>query len=78
MSLRGTTLRNRSDEYKARLVARFTEDVLPLLDSKVLVPVIHTELDLERAQEAHDLLEKNETVGKVLLKVKAEPKQTSS
>jgi tumor protein p53-inducible protein 3 len=68
----GTTLRNRSDEYKAALVARFREEALPLLESGALRAVVHAEFPLERTGEAHALMESNATLGKILLRVSGE------
>lgn len=68
----GTTLRNRSDEYKAALVTRFREEALPLLASGALRAVVHTEFPLERIGDAHALMESNATLGKILLRVSGE------
>jgi tumor protein p53-inducible protein 3 len=70
--LMGTTLRNRSDEYKAALVRRFCEEALPLLASGALRAVVHTEFPLERIGDAHALMESNATLGKILLRVSGE------
>jgi tumor protein p53-inducible protein 3 len=68
----GTTLRNRSGDYKAALVDRFSQAALPLLASGVLKPVIHAELPLEDTDKAHALMEGNETIGKIILRVSGE------
>jgi tumor protein p53-inducible protein 3 len=68
----GTTLRNRSDEYKANLVARFRDEALPLLESGALRGVVHAEFPLDRTGEAHALMESNATLGKILLRVSGE------
>ena len=68
----GTTLRNRSDEYKAALVARFCAEALPLLASGAVQGVVHAEFPLERTGDAHALMESNATLGKLLLRVSGE------
>ena len=70
--LLGTTLRNRSDAYKAELVARFAAAALPGFDSAAFRPVIFAELPLEETGKAHELMEGNGTLGKIILRVAGE------
>ena len=65
----GTVLRSRPAREKAEATAAFTRDVLPLLERKVLRPVVDRVLPLERIAEAHALLESNATFGKVVLRI---------
>lgn len=67
LSLMGSTLRNRNLEYKARLVSEFTHSYLPLFDTGVMMPVIHEVIDWQHAEQAHQLIESNQTIGKVIL-----------
>ena len=67
--LLGTTLRNRSAEYKAGLVARFAAAVLPGFTTGAFKPIIFAELPLEDTGKAHELMESNSTLGKILLRV---------
>jgi len=71
-ALVGTTLRTRSDSYKAELVARFAAEALPGLASGALKPIIDSEFLLEATGEAHALMEANGTIGKLLLRVAGE------
>jgi NADPH:quinone reductase len=66
--LQGTVLRTRSPEEKVLLARAFQDQIIPLFERGELSPVIDTILPAERAREAHDLLERNETFGKVLLR----------
>jgi putative PIG3 family NAD(P)H quinone oxidoreductase len=66
-SIHGTTLRARPAAEKAALVAAVRTHVWPLLDDGRLRPVVHARLPLERAADAHRLLESGEVFGKVLL-----------
>ncbi len=63
----GTTLRARPAEEKARLVRDVLEHVWPLVADGLVRPVVHARLPLERAADAHRLLESGEVFGKVLL-----------
>jgi putative PIG3 family NAD(P)H quinone oxidoreductase len=61
----GSTLRSRSVESKAAIVSAFLER----FDLNRIRPVIHTVMPLERAEEAHRLMETNAHFGKIVLKV---------
>ncbi len=65
----GTVLRSRPLEEKIELTRRFSQDVLPLLSDGRLRPVIDRVYPLERAAEAHRVMEKNENAGKIVLEV---------
>lgn len=69
ITLRFSTLRGRTDEYKASLVSSFIEHALPQFTAKdkPLVPVISKVLPLEEVREAHRMVGANETIGKVVL-----------
>ena len=69
ITLRFSTLRNRSDEYKAALVSSFAQHALPQFKSKdkPLVPVISKVVPIEEVCEAHRLVGANETIGKVVM-----------
>jgi putative PIG3 family NAD(P)H quinone oxidoreductase len=61
----GSTLRSRTVADKAGIVAAFVHGFL----SRVK-PVVHTVLPLERAEEAHRLMESSEHFGKIVLQVR--------
>ncbi|WP_248963156.1 NAD(P)H-quinone oxidoreductase [Sphaerisporangium perillae] len=65
----GTTLRSRAPEDKARIVAEVQARVWPLIASGAVHPVVDRILPLEKAAEAHRLLEQSTNVGKVVLTV---------
>ncbi|MGY5319215.1 NAD(P)H-quinone oxidoreductase [Neomicrococcus lactis] len=69
LSIRGTTLRSRSLEAKAEIVAETLRHVWPLIESgEVTVPVDKT-FALEDAVAAHEYFESGEFRGKVLLTI---------
>jgi NADPH:quinone reductase-like Zn-dependent oxidoreductase len=43
--------------------------VWPLFDKGHLKPIIHAVFDLEETEKAHQLIEENKNIGKVVLKV---------
>lgn len=69
LQIRGTVLRSRSAREKADATAAFARDVLPLLGSGQVRPVVDSVFPLERIAEAHALLESNRTFGKVVLRI---------
>jgi tumor protein p53-inducible protein 3 len=65
----GSTLRARSAAEKAHIVAAFLERFGADLANGGLRPVVHTTLPLERAAEAHALMESSDHFGKIALTV---------
>ena len=64
----GTAMRVRRSGERARLVARFTEEVLPFFRDGELVPVVDRVMDAADATAAYDLVAGNTTFGKVILR----------
>ena len=65
----GTVLRARSLEEKAFVTRRFAEEVVPLLERKIVRPVIDRVFNFADAAAAHAYLESNISFGKVLLRI---------
>lgn len=72
LSIIGSTLRSRSVAEKAELVQSFLRRFGPDLETGELMPVIDRVLPLESAHEAHELLERSDHFGKVVLEVRAQ------
>jgi NADPH2:quinone reductase len=66
--LTGSTLRPRSAADKAAIAKALYKNIWPLLKKGKVKPVIDKVFELEDAQAAHDYLEKDVHVGKVILK----------
>lgn len=66
----GSTLRARPKEEKAEIVASFQQRFGEALDKRRIAPVIDRVLPLERAQDAHAVLQRSEHFGKVVLAVR--------
>ena len=69
VTIAGSTLRNRSLEYKINLTREFANFALPLFIEKKLVPIIDKVFPWEAAAEAHRYLEHNLNFGKVVLTI---------
>ena len=68
VTLTGSTLRPRSVEQKTEIAQALRENVWPLLESRAVRPIIHQTFPLEKAAEAHSLMESSTHIGKILLK----------
>lgn len=68
--LMGSTLRSRSDEEKSLILKDLTDFLLPQVVAGKIAPHIYKEFSLEEAALAHQILQKQENTGKVILKVK--------
>lgn len=71
VALIGTVLRSRPAEEKAALAQRVALELLPLFDSGELRPVIDTTFAMDDIAVAHEHMEANANVGKVLITVGA-------
>ncbi len=65
----GSTLRSRTPEVKAQILAELVKNVWPKVESGEVKPTIHKILPITEAEAGHDLLYKGQSVGKVVLKV---------
>ncbi|HKP46590.1 MAG TPA: NAD(P)H-quinone oxidoreductase [Pyrinomonadaceae bacterium] len=63
----GTMLRGRSNEEKAIATRLFDEEVVPLLASQKVRPVVDRAYPLEEIRAAHERMEANENFGKIVL-----------
>lgn len=66
----GSTLRSRTPEVKAQILAELVEKVFPKIESGEVKPTIHAVLPITEAEAAHDILYRGQNVGKVVLKLK--------
>lgn len=65
----GSTLRSRTPEVKAQILAGIVRDVYPKIESGEVKPTIYQVLPITQAEAAHDILYRGENVGKVVLTV---------
>ena len=66
----GSTLRSRTPEVKAQILAELTKNVFPKIEDGLVKPTIYKVFPIQQAEEAHDILQRGENVGKVVLEVK--------
>ena len=66
-NIKGTTLRNRDNDYKARLVKAFHEECLPAFKSGELKVPVDTVYPIGDIEKAHQQVLGNKTCGKVVI-----------
>ncbi len=67
LTIRGTVLRTRPSHEKVEATRAFARDVIPLLASGQVKPLIDRTFSLDQIRDAHELLESNETFGKIVI-----------
>jgi len=66
----GSTLRSRTPEVKAQILASLVRDVWPKVEEGKVKATIYKVLPITEAEAAHEILYRGKNVGKVVLKVK--------
>jgi NADPH2:quinone reductase len=69
LTIRGTMLRGRALEEKIAATRAFEAQVVPLFERGVVRPVIDREFALDQVRAAHERMESNESIGKIVLRV---------
>lgn len=72
LTLTGSTLRARSDDFKALLADEIHNHVWPLFEDGSLAPVMDQTFPLAEAGAAHARMEQGDHIGKIVLEVAAE------
>jgi NADPH:quinone reductase len=75
LTITGSTLRPRPVAFKGEIAAKLRQTVWPWLESKAIVPVIHSVFDASApvdgypsgAAKAHALMESNQHIGKIVI-----------
>lgn len=65
----GSMLRKRSSDEKAQLLKELEEKFWPKLESGEIKPSVYKVLPIEKADEAHAILQNGENIGKVVLRI---------
>jgi NADPH2:quinone reductase len=67
LTITGSTLRNRTHEFKAALTREIREKVWPMMNSGAFRTVIYRQFPLSEAAQAHALMESSSHIGKIVL-----------
>lgn len=65
----GSTLRSRTPQVKAEILASLVRDVWPKVATGEVKPTIYKTLPITEAEAAHDILYRGENIGKVVLTI---------
>jgi NADPH2:quinone reductase len=74
LAITGSTLRPRPVEFKAAIARSLKAKVWPLLENGAIKPVIHSVFPAAEAAKAHELMESNRHIGKIVLTWSSEQK----
>jgi len=67
LTIRGSTLRNRSIDYKKKLTKEFWNSTRDLFEKEKLAPVISAIIDWVDVEKAHQMMSENKNAGKIIL-----------
>jgi len=67
LSIKGTTLRSRSLDYKSNLTRAFADSILPQIEKGQIKPVIDRIFSWHEVQAAHRYMGENQNIGKLVL-----------
>lgn len=68
----GSTLRSQSNTFKSNIARKLHKNIWPLLDDRIIKPVVYTTFPLEAASEAHTTMESGVHIGKIVLTLQHE------
>ena len=69
LTLTGSTLRTRDDQFKSKIAQKLLKYVWPLLATGQIKPIIHSTFALKDVSQAHQLMESSQHIGKIILEV---------
>jgi NADPH2:quinone reductase len=68
LTITGSTLRPRSEAFKAAIASSLRRQVWPLIEAGTIRPIVHKVFDAADAAQAHALMESGSHVGKIMLR----------
>ncbi|KAJ3410328.1 hypothetical protein HDV05_003882 [Chytridiales sp. JEL 0842] len=69
LTIKGSTLRSRALDYQIQLRDAFVEKVLPAVERGEIKPIIDTQFSWKNIREAHERLESNKSIGKIVVNI---------
>jgi hypothetical protein len=69
LTITGSTLRARDNEFKANLASSIESKIWPLINSGKFIPVTDSVFDIESVREAHHRMESGAHAGKIILNI---------
>ncbi len=69
LTISGSTLRSRNDQFKANIAQNLLKHVWPLLNTAQITPIIDSTYKLKDANLAHQRMETSQHIGKIIIEV---------
>ncbi|GAA5032150.1 NAD(P)H quinone oxidoreductase [Marivirga lumbricoides] len=69
LTITGSTLRARSAEFKGDIALKLEQHIWPYLEKRSIKPIIYATFPLEKAAQAHKLMESSKHIGKIVLSI---------
>lgn len=69
LTLTGSTLRARDTDFKACIAQNLKTTIWPMLEDGSIKPVVYKTFALDKAAEAHRLMESSQHIGKIVLEI---------
>ncbi len=74
LKISGSTLRSRSPSEKGNIVDQVVKEIWPLIENDKYKPTIFETFNMGDANKAHEVMEKSDHIGKIVLSIKGEKK----
>jgi len=74
LKISGSTLRSRSPYEKGNIVDQVVKEIWPLIENDKYKPTIFETFNMSDVNKAHEVMEKSDHIGKIVLSIKGEKK----
>ena len=74
LKISGSTLRSRSPAEKGQIVDQVIKEIWPLIEASKYKPTIYEAFNINDVNKAHEVMEKSDHIGKIVLNIKGEQK----
>ena len=74
LKISGSTLRSRSPSEKGNIVDQVVKEIWPLIENDKYKPTIFETFNMSDVNKAHEVMEKSDHTGKIVLSIKGEKK----
>ncbi|MBL08616.1 MAG: NAD(P)H-quinone oxidoreductase [Rhodobiaceae bacterium] len=65
----GSTIRSRSIKVKGQVMEQLFYKIWPLFNARKIKPIIYKTMNINEAEKAHQIMSKNNNIGKIVLKI---------
>ena len=72
LKISGSTLRSRSPAEKGQIVDQVIKEIWPLIEARKYKPTIYEDFNIDDVNKAHEVMEKSDHIGKIVLNIKGE------